>query len=54
MSIFRKSDPSEIQEQGGQEYNRVYDPLSAQLLGDILKELKKINMQLTLMTDEEV
>lgn len=43
----------ELQQKNGQQHQRVYDPDSNRLLGDILEELKKMNFQLSIITSEE-
>ena len=40
--------------EGGQEYFKVSDEKSSQLLTDILKELKKLNLHMSLMTDVNI
>lgn len=39
---------------GGQQYLYVADPQARALLGEILLELKKINVQLATMTEDEL
>lgn len=45
---------SELQNRNGQDSQRVYDPTANSTLKQILKELKKMNLQLNLITGEEV
>ena len=54
MSNLRKSDPSELQTRNGQEHVRVYNPTSERLMFGILEELKKMNTQLSLITEVEL
>lgn len=37
-----------------QEHTRVYDPVAQKLLDEILQEVKKMNIQLALITEEEL
>jgi len=45
---------SQVQEQNGKEHVRTIDPINTQLLIEILAELKNMNTQLSLITDEEL
>ena len=55
MSVLDRGNPQdELQERNGQEHERVFDPESYILLGEIFQELKKMNLQLQLITDEDV
>jgi len=44
---------NQTQDRGGQDYLRTFDPVSYQVLVGILKELKKVNNQMNLITGEE-
>lgn len=55
MSVLDRGNPEdEIQERNGQKHERVFDPESYILLGEILEELRKMNLQLQLITDEDI
>jgi hypothetical protein len=42
------------QTRNNQEHTRVFDPVTQKLLTEILYEIKKMNIQLALITDEEL
>lgn len=44
----------ELQVRDSTQHQRVFDPVNNQLLIEILSELKKMNTQLSLITDEEI
>ena len=55
MSVLdRGSSEEQSQERAGQDHVRTFDPEAYILLGQILEELKKMNSQLQLITDEEI
>jgi hypothetical protein len=43
----------EKQTRNGQDHARVFDPENRKLLVEILNELKKMNIQLSIITEEE-
>lgn len=53
-SVETVSTDNELQVRNGQDHQRVYDPLAVNLLTDILTELKKLNTQLSFITDAEL
>jgi len=55
MSVLnRGSAVDQSQERGGQDHVRVFDPQAYILLTQILDELKKMNLQLQIITEEDV
>lgn len=58
MSTFRQitatTADEELQVRNNQDHQRVFDPENRKLLLEILDELKKMNIQLSLMTEEEL
>jgi hypothetical protein len=44
----------DISEEGGVKKMNIIDPSQTQLLTDILKELKKLNLHMSLMTDVNI
>jgi hypothetical protein len=49
-----KTDPDEIQVRNLQDHQRTYDPDQVYYQKKILEELKKMNIQLSLITGEEL
>ncbi len=45
---------SQVQESSGYEHLRTISPTNDMLLAEILSELKKMNLHLSLITDEEL
>jgi len=55
MSVLKRgSSEEQSQERGGQDHVRTFDPEARILLGEILAEIKIMNIQLQLITDEEI
>ena len=48
-----KTSAEEVIDRGGDDHQRVYDPLTYNLLERIYDELKKMNTHLALITDQE-
>lgn len=54
MSNLRKTDESELQTRNGQDHQRVFAPETTRLLTELLEEIKKMNVQMSLITGEEL
>lgn len=54
LTSMEAREEAKEQNRNGQQHQRVYDPTSARLLGEILGELKKMNTQLEFITDEKI
>ena len=54
FDLFGKTSPDEVQERNNQDHQRVFDPEVNFVLREILKELKTMNMHLSVITEEEI
>ena len=53
-NIITTTTPDELQVRNELDHKRVYDPDSEALLSKILIELQKMNVQFSIITDEEI
>lgn len=53
-NITTTTNSDELQVRNAQDHQRIFDPINQKILLEILQELQKMNMHLSMITEEEL